>query len=145
MDPRQNPENLVFGKHLTFFEEPDTIYMRLSGDVNDAEGLEVLRRHCAMAEGRKMMFYLMDCPDMAGLTPGARKSVAQLLKDMPLYGTAAFKAGIKARVIAKLVVTALNLFRKETVNNNPLEFFDTEEEARQWIAERREKFKHVLA
>jgi len=144
MDPRQDPNNLVFGKHITYFEEPDIIFMKLTGDVNDAEGLELLRRQKAFAEGRKMLFFLMDGREMAGISPGARKAVAQTLKEIPLYGMANFQSPMKARVVAKLVITAINLFRKDA-STNPVEFFPSEAEAREWIASRREKYKNVLS
>ncbi|HKH49283.1 MAG TPA: hypothetical protein VKM72_31840 [Thermoanaerobaculia bacterium] len=142
MDPRQDPNNLVFGKHITYFEEPDIIFMKLSGDCSDAEGLELLRRQKAFAEGRKMLFFLMDGREMAGISPGARKAVAQTLKEIPLYGMANFEAPMKARVVAKLVITAINLFRKDAATN-PVEFFPSEVEAREWITSRREKFKNA--
>jgi hypothetical protein len=144
MDPREDPNNLIFGKHVTYFEEPDIIFMRLSGDVTDAEGLELLRRQKSFAEGRKMLFFLMDSREMAGISPGARKAVAETLKSIPLFGMANFEAPLKARVVAKLVITAINLFRKDA-STNPVEFFPNEAEAREWIANRREKFKHVLS
>lgn len=144
MDPRQDPNNLVFGKHITYFEEPDIIFMKLAGDVSDAEGLELLRRQKSFAEGRKMLFFLMDAKEMAGISPAARKAVAETLKEIPLYGMANFEAPMKARVVAKLVITAINLFRKDA-STNPVEFFPSEKEAREWIAERREKFRHVLS
>jgi hypothetical protein len=144
MDPRQDPNNLVFGKHTTYFEEPDIIFMRLVGDVSDAEGLELLRRQKAFAEGRKMLFFLMDGREMAGISPVARKAVAQTLKEIPLYGMANFESPLKARVVAKLVITAINLFRKDAATN-PVEFFPSEQEAREWIASRREKYKNALS
>ena len=144
MDPRQDPNNLVFGKHITYFEEPDIIFMKLAGDVNDAEGLELLRRQKAFAEGRKMLFFLMDGREMAGISPGARRAVAETLKEIPLYGMANFQSSMKARVVAKLVITAINLFRKDA-STNPVEFFSSEQEAREWIVSRREKYQHVLS
>lgn len=143
MDPRQDPNNFVFGKHITYFEEPDIIFMKLAGDCSDADGMELLRRQKAFAEGRKMLFFLMDGREMAGISPGARKAVAQTLKEIPLYGMANFESPLKARVVAKLVITAINLFRKDA-STNPVVFFPSEEEARAWIASRREKYKHVL-
>ena len=144
MDPRQDPENLVFGKHTTYLEEPDIIFMGLAGECTDAERLELLRRQKLFADGRKMLFFLMDGRQMAGLSPGARKAVAETLKEIPLYGMAIFEAPLKARVVAKLVITAVNLFRREA-SNNPIECFPTEAEAREWIASRREKFQHVVS
>lgn len=144
MDPRQDPNNLVFGRHITYIEEPDIIFMGLAGECTDAEGLELLRRQRGFAEGHKMLFFLMDGKQMAGISPGARKAVAETLKEIPLFGMAIFDAPIKARVVAKLVITAVNLFRKDA-STNPVEFFSTEDDARKWIASRREKFKHVLS
>ena len=144
MDPRQDPNHSVYGKHVTYFEEPDIIFMRLSGDCSDDEGFEMLRRQVSFAEGRKMLFFLMDGREMAGISPGARKAVAQTLKEIPIYGMAIYEAPMKARVVAKLVITAINLFRKDATTN-PVEFFPSEAKARQWIGERRELFKHVLA
>jgi hypothetical protein len=144
MDPRQDPNNLIFGRHVTYLEEPDIIFMKLVGDCSDAEGLELLRRQRQFAEGRKMLFFLMDGSEMAGISPGARKAVAETLKEIPLFGMANFQAPMKARVVAKLVITAINLFRKDA-STNPVEFFPSEAEAREWIASRREKYKHVLS
>lgn len=144
MDPRQDPNNLVFGKHITYFEEPDIIFMKLAGDVSDAEGLELLRRQKAFAEGRKMLFFLMDGREMAGISPVARRAVAETLKEIPLFGMANFQSSMKARVVAKLVITAINLFRKDA-STNPVEFFSSEQEAREWIDSRREKYQHVLS
>jgi hypothetical protein len=52
---------------------------------------------------------------------------------------AVIQAPLKAKVVAKLVITAINLFRRDA-NLNPVAFFDTEAEGRKWIAERRAKF-----
>ena len=65
--------------------------------------------------------------------------MAETLKEIPLRGMAVIKAPLKARVVTKLVITAINLFRRDA-NLNPIAFFDTEEEGRQWIASRRAMF-----
>jgi hypothetical protein len=139
MDPRIDPSNLVFGKHLTYFEEPDIIYMRFKGSASDAEGLELLRRQKQYAVGRKLLFFLIDASDLGGITPAARKAVAETLRDIPLHGMAIYSAPLKARVLMKILITAVNLFRKDAATN-PVEFFDTEQAARDWIAGRRQKF-----
>ena len=63
------------------------------------------------------------------------------LKEIPLRGMAVIKAPFKAKVVTKLVITAINLFRRDP-NLNPIAFFDTEEEGREWIASRRKMFVH---
>jgi hypothetical protein len=65
--------------------------------------------------------------------------VAETLKVLPLRGMAVVQAPLKARVVTKLVITAINLFRRDA-NLNPIAFFDTEAEAQKWIAERRAQF-----
>jgi len=65
--------------------------------------------------------------------------VAETLKEIPLRGMAVINAPLKAKVVTKLVITAINLFRRDS-NLNPIAFFDTEEEGRQWIASRRAMF-----
>lgn len=139
MDPRTDPNNLVFGKHMTYFEEPDIIYLKFQGAASDAEGLELLRRQKQYAVGRKLLFFLIDASDLGGITPAARKAVAETLRDIPLHGMAIYSAPLKARVLMKILITAVNLFRKDAATN-PVEFFDTEQAARDWIAGRRQKF-----
>ena len=139
MDPRIDPNNLVFGKHMTYFEEPDIIYMRFKGSASDAEGLELLRRQKQYAVDRNLLFFLIDASDLGGITPAARKAVAETLRDIPLHGMAIYSAPLKARVLMKILITAVNLFRKDAATN-PVEFFDTEQAARDWIAGRRQKF-----
>lgn len=139
MDPRTNPDNFVFGKHITYFEEPDIIYMRFGGSASDLDGLELLRRQKQYAVGRSLLFFLIDASDLGGITPTARRAVAETLKDLPLYGMAVYAAPLKARVLLKILITAINIFHRDA-SNNPLEFFDSEQAARDWLASRRQQY-----
>lgn len=138
---RSNPDYLVNGKYITCFEEPDIIYMKFSGVVSTDDALELLRRQMAMGEGKEVLFFLIDAEDLETISPEGRRAVAETLKVLPLRGMAVVQAPLKARVVTKLVITAINLFRRDA-NLNPIAFFDTEAEAQKWIAERREKFAH---
>jgi hypothetical protein len=133
---RSDPENLVGGKHITYFEEPDIIYMKFGGEVSNEEGFELLRRQLEFAEGRSQVFFLIDAEHLERIAPEARKGVAESLKDIPLYGMCVFAAPLKAKVLTKLIITAVNLFRKDS-GLNQVAFFDTESEARAWIDGRR--------
>ena len=62
-DERSNPANLIAGKHVTYFEEPDIIYMRFNGAATTEDSFELLRRQIAMAEGRKTLFFLIDAEE----------------------------------------------------------------------------------
>jgi hypothetical protein len=133
---RTNPANSIAGKHVTYFEEPDIIYMRFGGSATTEDSLELLRRQIDMAKGKNLLFFLIDAERLDNIAPEGRKAVAETLKEIPLRGMAVIKAPLKAKVVTKLVITAINLFRRDA-NLNPIAFFDTEEEGRQWIASRR--------
>src|ERR1700681_1743946 len=138
-DERTNPANLVDGKHVTYFEEPDIIFMSCGGSATTEDALELLRRQMDMSKGRDILFFLIDAEKLDNIAPEGRRAVAETLKEIPLRGMAVIKAPLKARVVTKLVITAINLFRRDS-NLNPIAFFDTEDEGREWITSRRSMF-----
>ena len=139
VNDRSNPDYLVAGKYITCFEEPDIIYMKFSGAVSTEDALELLRRQMAMGEGKETLFFLIDAENLETISPEGRRAVAETLKVLPLRGMAVVQAPLKARVVTKLVITAINLFRRDS-NLNPVSFFDTEDDAQDWIANRRKMF-----
>lgn len=138
-DRRKDPANRIAGKHITCFEEPDIIYMKFVGASTTEDSLELLRRQIAMAQGKSLLFFLIDAEELDNIAPEGRRAVAETLKEIPLRGMAVIKAPLKAKVVTKLVITAINLFRRDS-NLNPVSFFDTEDEAMEWIANRRKLF-----
>jgi len=140
-DEPSDQTNLVAGKHITYFVEPDIIYMRFGGSATTEDSLELLRRQIEMADGKEILFFLIDAERLDNIAPEGRRAVAETLKEIPLRGMAVIKAPFKAKVVTKLVITAINLFRRDP-NLNPIAFFDTEEEGREWIASRRKMFVH---
>jgi hypothetical protein len=137
MDPRTNPDHLVLGRQVTYFEEPDIIYVKYKGECTDMEAMEMLRRHKQFGAGHDALFFLVDAADLESISPAARKVVAEALRDIPLYGMAVYAASLKAKVVIKLMITAVNLARKDA-SKNPVEFFATEQSARDWLASRRQ-------
>lgn len=136
---RSDPANLVAGKHITCFEEPDIIYMKFGGAATTEDSLELLRRQIEMSQGRRLVFFLIDAENLDNIAPEGRRAVAETLKEIPLRGMAVVNAPLKAKVVTKLVITAINLFRRDP-NLNPVAFFDSEEEGRAWIDSRRRLF-----
>jgi uncharacterized protein YggL (DUF469 family) len=124
------------GKHMTCFEEPDIIFMRLIGEVSKEEGLEMNQRHREFGAGRHHVFFLIDLERLEKIDPEVRRVATETLRDVPLRGMALYRAPLKAKVIAKLIITALNMFKKDA-STNPVIFADTEEAARAWLAARR--------
>ena len=138
-DARKDPANRIAGRHVTCFEEPDIIYMKFSGAATTEDSLELLRRQVAMSQGKSLLFFLIDAEELENIAPEGRRAVAETLKEIPLRGMAVIKAPLKAKVVTKLVITAINLFRRDS-NLNPVSFFDTENEALEWIESRRKMF-----
>ena len=125
------------GRHATYFEDPDIIYMRLDGAVAEDAGAEINRLHRLWGEQYPRVFYLLDLSKLEAIHPEVRKEASRTARLLPLAGVAAFGAPIKARVLAKLVFTAMNLFKANAADRFPIEFVDTEAEARRWIEKRR--------
>jgi hypothetical protein len=131
------PNGGSVGRHETYFEEPDILFLRLVGPVSAEEGREINNLHRELGQGRGRLFFLVDLLELEGIHPSVRKETGGLLKDLPLRGAALYQASLKARVMAKLILTAVNLFRSEETKM-PICFFATEQEARAWIDARRE-------
>lgn len=125
------------GKQITYFEEPDTIVLELEGDVTLKEGEEINRRHGEWGIGRDHVYFLLHLKHLQSIHPTVRKQAAELLSKVNLRGMVGWECPTKTRVFAKLIFTAMSLFNRQA--RPPLEFFDTEAEARAWIERRRQE------
>lgn len=126
----------LIGTQRTYFEPPDTVVMNLSGNVQPEEAIEMGKRHVEWAMGLPYCFYLIDGSNLDRLDPEVRRLANQSLQKMPVRGIAVHSAPLKARVMIKLVLTALRLFRSE-VEETPIVFFENEALGREWIDKRR--------
>ena len=129
-------ETHLIGSHTTWFEEPDLIALRLSGDVSATESEILAREHLDMARGRDRVYMLVDMTDFGSGTPAGRKVTSEALHRMPVRGVAVCRAKLTSKVMAKLVFAGVKLFGREQ-RGFPIEFFDDEPQARAWIAEAR--------
>jgi hypothetical protein len=116
--------------------------MQLIGHVSQEEGSEINRRHRTMGIGKDYVFFLIDLGGLDSIHPDVRKDAGQVLKNLPVRGAFGFKAPMKAKVIAKLIFTAMNMFKKEA-DKITVDFFETEQEARAAIQARRERLDHL--
>jgi hypothetical protein len=128
------PPNI--GKQTTLFEPPDIFFLKLTGHVNWEEGSEINRRHREWGKDLERVYFLIDLSELDRIDPEVRKDATATMAEIQLRGMVGFGAPIKAKVIAKLIFTALNLFSNKA-DKVPLHFTDTEAEARAWIDERR--------
>ena len=132
------------GNQLTYFEPPDIFVLKLCGGVTWEEGSEINRRHREWGKTLDRVFYLIDLAELDRIDAEVRKDATSTLAEMPLRGMVGFSAPIKARVIAKLIFTALNLFSNKA-DRIPLHFTDDEAQARAWIEERRRELDATAA
>lgn len=127
------PEIHRIGAHITWFEAPDLILLRLSGDVSVEDAEEINRRHFAMSEGHDRIFMLVDMVGLGTDTPAGRRTTSEALTRMPLGGLAVCQARLEARVLAKMIVAGASLYTEDEEPSFPVEFFDDEPAARAWI------------
>jgi hypothetical protein len=132
------------GKQTTYFEPPDIFCLKIRGHVTWEEGSEINRRHREWAKPLDRIFLLIDLSELDRIDADVRKDATTTLAEIPLRGMVGFGAPVKARVIAKLIFTALNLFSNKA-DRIPLHFTSNETEARAWIEQRRRELDAVAA
>ena len=98
--------------------------------INDA--------HLEYAKEVDHFFFLIDLSQLEDLPSEVRKEASATVKLLPVRGTVICNAPMRARVLAKLLLTAANLFRRGP-ESNPVTFADSEAEARGWIERRRQQ------
>lgn len=124
------------GSQFTGLELPDIVYLRLQGMVTVEEAKLINEAHLEYAQDVSHFFYLINLDGLDDLPAPVRKEASGVVKVLPLRGTVVCNAPLRAKVLAKLLLTAASLFRKGE-ESNPVFFADTEEEARALIDKRR--------
>ena len=126
------------GPHTNRFVPPDVVYMKVVGDLSDEDGREINRQHTEMGKDVDGLFFVCDISELESVTSATRKEAVEIQKDLALAGAVILKAPLKARIFAKLILTASNLFRAEKM---PVVFVDTEEEGWAWIEQQRVEYR----
>jgi hypothetical protein len=121
------------GGHVIRFEPPDLIYAILDGDVSGTDVVTSMEAVNRFAEGKRWVLCIADMTRAASLMRAARRLAMSLT---PVYlGTAIIGASPQMRLVGSMLNRARNvLLRGREI---PIEFVDTEEEARAWVAVRR--------
>jgi hypothetical protein len=126
------------GRHSTSMEIPDIVHLKLVGEVTLEECREINQAHIDYARDLSHFFYMIDLSELENIPAAVRREASQTVKILPLRGTVIYQTPLRARVIAKLLLTAVNLF-KGGAGQNPVDFVDTTEEARAWVKRRRQQ------
>ena len=124
-----------FGPHLFRWEPPDLGHILYDGTVDGAmvNALYAQTRRFLLLQPR--VFMLVDLTRLSRISAEARKLSAEGSKGLNLRGVAIVGASPLMRVVAGLVSRAVELMGNRA--DNPTRFFETEREARAWIAARR--------
>lgn len=133
--PSEGEHELYVAKHLFRWEPPDVGYLRYDGDVDGPTSVELSERSRVFTLGPPCVFLLVDATKLGKLSADARRQSAQGSKDLKLRGIAVVSPSAAMRVVVGLVSRAVDLLNGNT--DNPTRMFETEQEARAWIALRR--------
>lgn len=127
---------LSLGQHEVRFEEPDLLWVSVHGDLSAEETHRLAAYTREVAERREHLLVIADLSEIGEISSEARREMAARTSEVPYRGMAFFGGSFQARLIAKLVVAAMNVFSSRS-RDNPICFFEGEAEARAWIEERR--------
>lgn len=122
------------GSHELTLEEPDILFVRVSGDVSEAEAVELLTTSDRCARERDHQFWLVDVTRLGHIDPGARRTAATWKLSASHWGTVAFGVGFMQRLLARMLRGAAMALRGEV---ETVALFALEEEARAWISQER--------
>jgi hypothetical protein len=124
------------GQQMTALELPDIVHLKLTGEVSLPECQEINRAHLEYAKDVPYYFYMIDLSALGNIPSVVRREASETVKLLPLRGTIIYNSSLRARVLGKLLLTAANMFRSGR-DQNPVDFVETEEDARAWIDKRR--------
>jgi hypothetical protein len=132
------------GRQFTALELPDIVHLKLRGKVTLEECRAINQANIEYSQHLSYFFYLVDLGELEDLPPAVRKEASETVKSLPARGTALLNAPMKARVLAKLLLTAANLFRRGP-ESNPVVFVDSADEAHDWFEKRRHQIAAAVA
>ena len=136
------------GRQFTGLERPDIVHLKIQGRCTLEECRLINRAHLEYAQDVDYFFFLINLAELEDLPAAVRKEASETVKLLPLRGTVVCNAPLRARVLAKLLLTAANLasrFVGKSPSSNPVVFADSEQEARTWIDKRRKEVAEAAA
>ena len=133
--PGDTPNEIYVGAHLFRWEPPDIGYLCYRGDLDGPAMIALREEGRRFTVGLPQVFTLVQMAQLGKVSMEARRQSAQGGKDVNMRGIAIVGASAPLRLISSLVSRAFDLLNGNT--DNPTRFFETESEARAWIAARR--------
>ncbi|EYF00442.1 Hypothetical protein CAP_0811 [Chondromyces apiculatus DSM 436] len=128
------PAEIFAGPHRVWLEPPDLVCAKLSGDVKPGHLRTSAEYQRAVAATTGRIFFLADLSDLGTIDVATRKDVGHL-RTVPYQGLVIYGASFQARLLMKMLLSAIRLFSSEL--DGILIFAESEAEARRWIEARR--------
>lgn len=125
---------LQVGRHTISFEPPWLVNYVVRGALSADEMLRFAAFVDEHASGCSFVLALADLRELGAVPVETRRTAAYSIPRFPYRGMAFHGGSFQARIITKLVLGAARLLARD--DQNPVRFFDTEGEARAWLAER---------
>jgi hypothetical protein len=117
-------------------EEGDVLAVTLVGDESVEEAKEFIAVLERLIERHGCYGMLIGVSKLGTISPEARRLTGQWPGSAACYGNAVYGGSVTTRTLLTFVLRAIRLFRKQSL---PIAFFKTEDEARAWLAEQRER------
>lgn len=110
--------------------EGDLVLLRLVGDLNEAEAVQVMAAAAAVQDIYGYHLGLSDLRSFGRVLPDARRYIGEWTKRHSLGVNASFGGSVVAFAIATLIHRAASMIRGQ---ESSFGFFKTEAEARAWL------------
>lgn len=117
-----------------WIEPSDVVAFILAGDIHEAEMHAILAFARRLSEGD--VYTVIDLSRVGTVSPEARRVVRETPAHPTLRSVAVVGASFHLRVLATLIMKALAMVAKRSFD---LAFFRSDDEARAWIADLRQK------
>lgn len=114
----------------------DIVYCRWHGSLE----VDDVSQYVAYMRGRlgetTRLYQLMDMTGLTEIPAATRKAIADVTREIPLVGFAGIGGTFALQVVARLLVTAMAIFKKQEFQ---IVFVKTREDAERWVADQRSK------
>ncbi|WP_437809169.1 STAS/SEC14 domain-containing protein [Sorangium sp. So ce1078] len=121
---------------LSLHEDPDGfLYTVVEGDLSDDMAREIAAACKRLSDSGREVLVLSDTRRVGTILPSARKVMASEMRAVRFDAIALFGASFAVRVISTLAAKSVQILTQQSY---PVQFFDTEAEARAWLGAQRD-------
>ncbi|WP_437314795.1 STAS/SEC14 domain-containing protein [Sorangium sp. So ce385] len=121
---------------LTLREDPDGLLCTVvEGDLSDDMAREIAAACKGLSDSGREVLVLSDTRRIGTISPSARKVMASEMRAVRFDAIALFGASFAVRVVSTLAAKSVQILTQQSY---PVQFFETEAEARAWLLAQRD-------